>query len=155
LIVNRHDVEDIVQETVLRAVEAGKTTQIRAPKSFLFRIAHNLAISEIRKRRKWVHVEIGDMDEQGVLGFERAPEHRLELERLEKALLMVMGQLPPRCRSVFVLRKVYGLSHREIAERMGISQKTVENHLTKALYHCQIALSSERDDDVRLLQEKK
>ncbi|HWK54248.1 MAG TPA: RNA polymerase sigma factor [Hyphomicrobiales bacterium] len=154
LIVNRQDVEDIVQETILRAYQAEKNTEIRAPKSFLFRIAHNLAISEIKRRRRRVQIDIGEIDEQDVLGIEQAPEDRLERDRLQKVLLGVIQELPPRCRTVFVLRKVYGLSHREIAERMGISQKTVENHLTKALHHCQIALFSEQDGKRRLLQEK-
>lgn len=51
LIKHRHDIEDIVQETILRACEVEKITEIKAPKSFLFKIAHNLALSEITKRR--------------------------------------------------------------------------------------------------------
>ena len=154
-IAHRQDIEDIVQETILRAYEAAKSTEIRTPKSFLFKIAHNLALSEITKRRRSRMIEIGGLDELEVLDFERAPDNQFELDKLLQMLATTMKGLPPKCRTVFVLRKVYGFSHKEIAERMEISTSTVENHLTRALHHCRLTLPIEEDEKAHRQQGKR
>ncbi|MGH8547062.1 MAG: sigma-70 family RNA polymerase sigma factor, partial [Methylococcales bacterium] len=57
---------------------------------------------------------------------------RQKLEILDRAV----AELPPKCRQVFLLRKVEQLSHAEIAERLGISRSMVEKHLHRAMMHC-------------------
>jgi RNA polymerase sigma factor (sigma-70 family) len=63
---------------------------------------------------------------------------RQELDQLR----VIVASLPQRCRRVFELRKLDGLSHRDVALRMGISEKTVEAHLTRALARVTEGLAS-------------
>lgn len=135
-LVRKQDVEDTVQETFLRAWEAEKTSEIRSPKSFLFKVAKNLALSEIARKTNRMMVTIGDLDELDVLVNRSSLEDELEQDKSVTALLGVIGTLPPKCQKVMLMRKVYGFSHKEIARRMDISVKTVEKHLTKALQRC-------------------
>lgn len=136
----QQDIEDTVQETFLRAYEAEKVTEIRAPKSFLFKVAKNLALSEIVRKTNKMMVTVGDLEELDVIDGRSSLEDDLEAEKYLKSLSRVVATLPPKCQTVLMLRKVYGFSHKEIARRMDISVKTVEKHLTKALHRCQQAL---------------
>ncbi|MDR2882110.1 MAG: RNA polymerase sigma factor [Azoarcus sp.] len=145
-LMHRQDVEDIVQETILKAYEAEKNTEVRSPKPFLFKIAHNLAITEIVRKRKKLMVTLGALEESEALDDGRTPEAEAEMDALLQEMGAALRDLSPRCRSVLIMRKVYGFSHKEIGQRMGISVKTVENHLTRALRHCQVAMSVKDDE---------
>ena len=61
-------------------------------------------------------------------------------------LLRAVNGLPPKCRDVFVLRMIEGLSQREIAERLGITVSTVEKHLARGLRHCKDSLAAQQAD---------
>jgi RNA polymerase sigma factor (sigma-70 family) len=69
-------------------------------------------------------------------------EESEQVERIVSAeqemtlLVEAVERLPERCRQVFTLRKVYGFTQKEIATRLGISENTVEQHLSKAGRHC-------------------
>jgi RNA polymerase sigma factor (sigma-70 family) len=69
---------------------------------------------------------------------------RQELDRLRG----IVAALPLQCRRVFELRKFQGLSHRDIAQRMGLSEKTIENHLTRALARIAEMLAAKRAADI-------
>jgi len=130
------DVDDLVQETyarLLRARESGHATLTRA---YLFVIARNVALDLIR-RNKTVSVEcLGDLERLSVV--EERPDaaealsHEQELELLAEA----MRALPPRCREILALRRIEGLSHREIAEKLGIAEGTVNAQLAIGLIRC-------------------
>ena len=130
------DVDDIVQETyarLFRERRAGKTFEAR---SYLFPVARNLAIDLFRGSRT---VAIGGTGEIARLGaFTEEPDaaesasHDQELELLHEAI----QALPARCREVFSLRRFGGMTHREIAEKMGISENTVDAQLCNAIFRC-------------------
>ena len=132
------DVEDIMQEAFLKAYEAEHTTEIKEPRAFLFRTAKNLALNEQDKRRTRRTDTVADFEAMAVLLDIHAdsgddPEARaLVQERLTQARSAI-DQLSPRVREVFILRKVYGLKQREIADRLGIAQSTVEKHIARGL----------------------
>ncbi|HEY7841776.1 MAG TPA: RNA polymerase sigma factor [Gammaproteobacteria bacterium] len=140
-VVREQDVEDIVQEAFLRAYEAGQSQEIRAPKSFLFRIARNVALSELSRKSRQLMVHMGDLDCLNVIDDGPTAEQELETQRRLEALGTVIDALPMQCRRVLVMRKIFGFSHREIARRMDISVRTVEKHLARALQRCQEELS--------------
>lgn len=86
------------------------------------------------RRARVVSIEsIGDLDELSVLVDEVSPERRLNARQELKELSAAFGLLPPRCREVVWLRKVDGISQSEVAERLGISVRTVEFQVQKGM----------------------
>jgi RNA polymerase sigma-70 factor (ECF subfamily) len=136
-VVREQDVQDIVQEAFLRAYESEQSQEIRSPKSFLFRVARNVALSELARKSGHLLVYMGDLDALDVIDEKPTAERELEIQRRFEALSAVVGALPPQCRRVFVMRKIFGFSHGEIAKRLDISVRTVEKHLARALQRCQ------------------
>jgi RNA polymerase sigma factor (sigma-70 family) len=134
--VRPQDVEDLLQETFLRAFQSEKSQQIRSPRSFLYKIGKNLALSEKAAKATQLMTYIGDFDELSVIDGKASAEDSLDLQQRIMMLNRVIQALPPQCRRVLVMRKVFGLSHKEVARRLNISVKTVEQHLTKGLEHC-------------------
>jgi RNA polymerase sigma factor (sigma-70 family) len=136
-VVREQDVEDILQETFLRACEYGLSRRVRSPKSFLFRVAHNIALSELARKSRRLTVFVGDMTTLNVIDDRPSAEQELEIHRRLESLGATIGALPPRCQRVLVMRKIFGFSYKEIARRMDISVRTVEKHLETALQRCQ------------------
>lgn len=132
------DVEDIAQEAFLRAFVASSTETVRMPKAFLFRIARNLAINERSRMWNTTTTLVGDSSELDGLGTDDdvSSEDRLDSNRKMLLLSEAISLLPTKCRQVFLLRKVHELSHKDIADQMGISVSTVEKHIAMGLVRC-------------------
>jgi len=135
-IVRRHDVEDILQEAFVRSFEAEGRHTIHDARAFLLRTARNLALDHVSRAsyRTTGSLEMFD-DEQFVDGA-AAPDAQVDAERRFLAFCQAVGSLPEQCRKVFVLHKVYGMSHAEIAGRLRIAQSTIEKHIAKGLLLC-------------------
>lgn len=133
---NHHDIEDVAQESFLRAFRAGMEYDVQQPKSFLFRIAKNVAISQLRLKSR----QITDSLEEQAGPDTLRNEWTLEDDMMARQRLAIqcdaVAALPPQCRRVYILRKVQGMTHKEIAERLNISIKTVEKHLYKGIAAC-------------------
>ncbi len=141
--VNPADIDDLVQEVFARIWAADFST-IQNSRAYLFAAVRHLLV-EYARHRRIVPIEfLGEIQSLNLVSEEPGPERcvsaRQELERLRT----IVAALPPRCRQVFVFRKFEGLCHREIALRMGLSEKTVENHLTIALARISEALANDR-----------
>ncbi len=135
---NNSDVEELLQETYARLLVAGSTkeAEIRSVRAFALTIARNVAFDWLRHRNVVPIELVADMEALDVLD-EGAQIDEIINGHQELALLVNAIQgLPDRCRQVFTLRKVYGYSQKEIASRLGISENTVEQHLTKAARRC-------------------
>jgi RNA polymerase sigma factor (sigma-70 family) len=144
-LVKPYDVEDIVQETYLRLFQAAKREPIRSPRALMLKTARNLALNKLRwadALNHMVTVDDGtDPDSRPGQGLENAseeptPEAVLEGEQEFSVFCQAIRALPRQCRRVMLLRRVYGLSQREVAVRLGISERTVENHIAKAVVAC-------------------
>lgn len=130
------DPEDIVQETYARMLRARERGPIDSPRGLLFATARNAARDLLRRRATAHTFPITEIEESCV--FDEAPSVAEHVSRRQEADLLsaAIAELPPRCREILVLRKFENLSHREIAQRLGISEHTVEAQLTKALHRC-------------------
>jgi len=130
------DIEDIVHETFLRAYEAEIHTQIKSPKAFLFKTAKNLALNHLDKCSYRLVDYIEDSETIDVLVDRISSERRAESDEQFFIFCRAVSSLPIQCRKVFILRKVYGFTHKEIAEQLEISRSTVEKHLAQGLLKC-------------------
>lgn len=125
-------VDEIVQEAYARLWAAG-TERIVNPRAYFFVTARHV-VGEVLRRLRVVSIEtIADIDSLNIadedVGLERRISGREEIERVQHML----AKLPPKCREAFELRKFAELSQKEIAQRMQLSESTVEKHLVKAL----------------------
>ena len=131
------EIDDLVQEAfarVLRAHAAG--TVLLSPKAVLFATARNLAVDNLRRHRIAGGEPLVSFDARDVLDeADGIPETVDRAEKLE-LLTAAIQSLPDRCRQVLTLRKLYGLSQREIAGRLGISVCTVSAQLTIGVRKC-------------------
>lgn len=130
---NASDIPDLLQEVYMRVCEAAQKQVPNPAKPFVFAVARNMIIDHVR-REHVVSIElVSDPDAVDTATDEPGPDRsaiaRDELRRLEVAL----EQLPPRAREAMMLKKIEGLSRREIALRMGVSEKTVKWHLGEAV----------------------
>lgn len=130
---------ELTQETYIRLSQASQTHPPDNARALAFRIAVNLAIDYQRKVvfRSHYSAEV-DMDvladtvADPAAGPERLVMGQQRFEILHKAL----AELPPDCRTAFMLRGMEGLTYPEIAARMGISVAMVGKHLSRAMTHC-------------------
>jgi len=132
------DVEDAAQEVFLRAHIAASTETVVSPKAFLFRIARNLAINERAQMWRTRTTHIGAAHDLPGLGADDSVSNEDRWDSDRKMLLFseAVARLPAKCRQVFVLRKLYDVSHKEIAKKMGVSVGTVEKHIATGLARC-------------------
>ena len=133
----QQDIDDVVQDVFVRAYEAEQKREIRSPNSYLFKIAKHMALNETRRKSHQLMVYMGDMADLDVIDSKVYGDEALALEQRLTALNKLIAALPPQCQRVLILRKIYGFSHKEVADRLNISVKTVEKHLTKGLQRCQ------------------
>jgi RNA polymerase sigma-70 factor (ECF subfamily) len=135
------DPDNLAQESLTRVWRAHEHSEIQSPKALLFTTARNLALDELR-RRQVVTVE-PIAESAGLSVFEDTPTaadaaaHNQELEILTKAI----QSLPDRCRQVLTLRKIYGLSQKEIAAQLGIAEHTVEAQVATGMRKCALFLA--------------
>ena len=142
------EIDDIVQEAYSRIARLEDFRHISNPKAYFLEVARNVLLEQLR-RSHVVRIEtISEMDlriSDNTPDQERVAIGRAELERLKH----LIGNLPERCREMFVLRKIEGLSQKQIAERLGVSENTVETQVGRGLRLILAALSeetSERDE---------
>ena len=137
----RQDIEDVVQETYLRAfrAEQGKTEQgkvIEHPKAFLFQIAKNVALTQLSKKSRQITDYIEDVELSLVVDNGATTEQELEAREHIAILCEAIAAMPERRQRAYLMRKVHGATHKEIAESLGISISAVEKHLLKAMLTC-------------------
>ena len=128
------DVDDLLQETFVRAYAAEARGPILMPRAYLFRVAKHVSLNEIARRKNSDTHSVEDFDDPDVVGSGNQPGVEQEVDGRRQLALFAnaVAALPSQCRKVLVLKKIEGLSQREIATRLGIAESTVEKHLAKA-----------------------
>ena len=122
--------EDIVQNVFFKVwKKRKKLSEINSIKNFLYKSVYNEFIDEFRKNKNLTLMDEDHIKHLNTIVDEINPN---ELTRLIDIVKMEIDNLPPKCRTIFKLAKLEGLTYREIAEYQSISLRTVENHMAKA-----------------------
>lgn len=130
------DVEDIIQEAFLRTYQVQVERPLENPVGYLFRTARNLSFKSNAKLEQKLTDYIADLGLPEVTKDIDPVVTDLEAHEQFSHFCRAVRELPLQCRRVFILRKVYELSHDEIAKRLGISVSTSHQHLAKGLAKC-------------------
>jgi len=125
-------IDDILQEVFLKIWQNRKSIKNTATfNSFIFTITRNLLLNELRSRLNNQNIK------EEVSKLSVAPEYSLmeqiEYQDLKEKVDNIVNELPKRTKEIFVLSRTEGLSHKEIAEKLKISTKTIEYHITLAV----------------------
>lgn len=124
---------DLLQETYMRVYEAAKRQRPTMPKPFVFMTARNLMIDRIRKKNVVSIERMADIEWLNITDNEVSPERQTEARQELRRLQTALDMLPQRCRQVVLLRKVEGMSQREVAERINATEEAVEHLVAKGM----------------------
>jgi RNA polymerase sigma factor (sigma-70 family) len=127
------EIHDLRQEIYMRVYEAAARSRPTQPRSFLLTTAKHLVTDRIRRQRIVTIDTVADLEALDVMVNEISPERQTMARQELRTLARAFDSLPPKCRETVWFRRVERLSTREVAARLGITQKTVEGHLTKGL----------------------
>jgi RNA polymerase sigma-70 factor (ECF subfamily) len=127
------EVEDVVQESYAILAGLERVDHIQRPRNYFFEVAKSVVLQSLRRSRVVTIDAHSGADMLEVPEDGPSPE-RVAADRQELAhVASLIAALPERCREVFSLRKLDGLSQRETAAKLGIAESTVEKHMVKAL----------------------
>lgn len=130
---NRPDVSDLRQEIYVRVYEAAAKSRPPVPRAFLFATAAHLLADRLRRRRVVAIDAVGDIEALDVVVEEVSPERRVSAHEELRRLAQAIDLLPPKCREVVWMRRVDELPQKEVARRLGITEKSVEKHVMKGM----------------------
>lgn len=128
ILLDEDDAREVVHQVFISVWEKRQEIDLSISlKSYLFTSVHNRSLNMIRDRKKFSSAEVPDV------AGEWDVSSVIETMELEERIKEVINSLPEKCREVFELNRFDGLKYSEIAERLNISPKTVENQMSKAL----------------------
>lgn len=137
------DIDDIAQETFVRAFMAEQKGDIQHPKAYLYRVARNLAFEILTKKSNQLTSYIEDSCDQSLLQSKEDVESTaIVMEKFDRVKIAI-AQMPPQCQRVFIMHKVYGFKYKEISQQLGISVSTVEKHIMTGLKKCRQSVKSQ------------
>ena len=156
------EIEDIVQETYVRICEISNEELISSPRSYIYRIVKNLALDHIKRAENRFSVSLDDCQDKDIqdwteLNGEDPTFNTVASKEEFELFCKAVRQLPIQCRRVFVMKKVYGYSQKEIATVLNISESTVEKHIAFGIkrcfhymnFHLESQLETSRNDSIQ------
>ena len=155
---NEADADDLLSELWIK-VQGEQAGPISNPKSYLFRMANNLVLDRLREvarraRREsdWTTEQHGTHSPSIEVADPRPDVEQMLIERDEaQQLAKAIAQLPAGAQRVLRMHKLEGLSHGEVADRLGVSKSAVEKHMAVAMTHLRRLLATEGSGDRRRL----
>jgi len=130
---SEQEARDVAQEAYVRLLQLDRPQTISYLRAFLFKIASNLAMDRLRARRRMPPIQaVADED---VVPFELSPERHCAGREMMAVLRSALAELPAKCREIFVLHRLEGLSRAEIAARTGLGERMVRLYMARALEH--------------------
>lgn len=140
------DIDDLIQEAYAKLASLQSYDHIERPDSFFFQVVRNLLVDQIRRSRV-VRIETAtDLDLPSVCNDAPTPEGITSARRELARVGELIDALPDRCRKVFTLLKVQGLSQKEVAARLGVTEAVVENEGVKGIRRILATMRQETGD---------
>jgi len=127
------EIDDIIQEMYARIVSQPTLETIRYPRQYAFQTATAIVIDHMRRSRVVSITAVGSLDQLEIAAPDPSPEQQLEFREDIAEVAQLLALLPERTREVLIMRRVEGLSQRETANGLGISEKTVEKHMAQGV----------------------
>jgi len=129
-----NDIDDILQEVFVKLwLNRTKIGNAETFNSYIFTITKNEVLNLIRSKLK-DHTFKDELYLRSV-AEEYQTQNQLEFDEIKNGIDQIVAGLPEKRQQVFVLSRTDGLSNKEIAQQLNISEKTVEDHITHAIKH--------------------
>jgi len=127
------DIDDVIQEMYARLLSVPTAESIRYPRQYAIQTAKGIIIDHLRRSRVVSIVSGGSLDHLDIVEPEIGAEERIEFQDEIQEVIRALAQLPEAYRETLILRRVEGLSQKETAQRLGVTEKTVENHTARGV----------------------
>ena len=135
-IVHKDDIEDLVQETFVKSYEAELKQEIKFERTYMLKTAKNLAINHVSKASARKNQSLENMQALPIDLTSNSLESQFETKERFLQFCRATDTLSTEVKRVFLLKKVYGISQKDIAQSIGLSESTVEKHVAKGLLQC-------------------
>ncbi|WP_293745933.1 RNA polymerase sigma factor [uncultured Paraglaciecola sp.] len=146
-IVRSDDIEDIVQETFVKSYEAELKHEITYERTYMLTTARNLALNHVAKASERKNQSLDEMQNLPNDLTSKSLESQVQSKERFLHFCRATDTLSVEVKRVFLLKKVYGMSQKDIAEHIGLSQSTVEKHVAKGLLQCSIYMQQLANTD--------
>lgn len=134
---NARDIDDVVQESYLRVWQRHLSSPIVSAKNFLFSVARHLVIDRLRNEKASPIEALAELQDLPVLDDMACVTEGACTQEEVALLLEAIDALPSRCREILILRKLQGVSQKEIARRLGLSEQTVQVQVGRGTRRCE------------------
>ncbi len=133
---DKQDVDDVIQETYLKVAELAqdKIATINDPRSYIYQIAHNLALMHLRKQNKLCSIE-SEVNYVEEASPQSAPDTIFESRQKAALLKAAIEAMPTKRRQIFLFYRLGNLSIEEVARELDMTVDAVEKNIVRALSH--------------------
>lgn len=134
------EAKEVAQEAYVRLLSLDDSGAVSFLRAFLFKTAANLAVDRLRVRqRQRQAMSAGLCDE---LREVTRPDHEAAQAEEVEIVRRLIGELPPKCRQVFLLHRIQGEDFPQIAQRMNLSERMVRHYVLRAVLYCRAGLDA-------------
>ncbi|MDY6945713.1 MAG: sigma-70 family RNA polymerase sigma factor [Pseudomonadota bacterium] len=134
------EAKEVAQEAYVRLLSLDDSGAVSFLRAFLFKTAANLAVDRLRTRnRQRQAISAGLCDE---LREAPTPDHEAAQAEEAEIVRRLIGELPPKCRRVFLMHRIDGEDFSQIAKQMDLSERMVRHYVLRAVLHCRAGLDA-------------
>jgi RNA polymerase sigma-70 factor (ECF subfamily) len=140
---SEQEAKEVAQEAYVRMLQLDKLGTPSLLRAYLFRTAANIAVDRLRRRNTLQRIEASDLFREFNTPDANAynPEHAVLQDETERQLQSCLGELPKKCREIFVLHRLGGLGQQDVASKSGCSERMVRRYVTYALVYCRLRMN--------------
>jgi RNA polymerase sigma factor (sigma-70 family) len=128
--------DDVVQESFLRVLKISRKLNLSAPKAYLFATARNICVDLLRREKIVNFHSLTGLEHYAVEKNSVGVREEIISKEEFRILTEAIKQLPKKCRRVITLRKVYGMTAKQIAAELKLSHRTVQNQILIGIKKC-------------------